>query len=376
MSIEPKKAPQRRGFLKTTGTAAVGTAALAAPMIAVAQTTTLRFQSTWPSKDIFHEYANDFAKKVNDMAGGRLKIEVLPSGSVVPAFQLLDAVNKGTLDGGHGVVAYHYGKNNALALWGSGPAFGMDPNMVLAWHYYGGGKALLAEIYNALNIDVVSFLYGPMPSQPLGWFKKPISKPDDIKGLKYRTVGLAVDVFKEMGAAVNPLPAGEIVPALDRGLIDAAEFNNASSDRNLGFADVAKNCMLQSFHQPAEQFEILFNKDKYNALPAELKAVIDYAVQASSADMSWKAIERNSADYGELKKAGVKFFKTPDSVLRAQLAAWDKVTAAKAADNAMFKKIMDSQRAFAQRAGGWQNDYLTDFKMAWNHYFRAPAKKA
>ena len=376
MSIEPKKAPQRRGFLKTTGTAAVGTAALAAPMIAVAQTTTLRFQSTWPSKDIFHEYANDFAKKVNDMAGGRLKIEVLPSGSVVPAFQLLDAVNKGTLDGGHGVVAYHYGKNNALALWGSGPAFGMDPNMVLAWHYYGGGKALLAEIYNALNIDVVSFLYGPMPSQPLGWFKKPISKPDDIKGLKYRTVGLAVDVFKEMGAAVNPLPAGEIVPALDRGLIDAAEFNNASSDRNLGFADVAKNCMLQSFHQPAEQFEILFNKDKYNALPAELKAVIDYAVQAASADMSWKAIERNSADYGELKKAGVKFYKTPDSVLRAQLAAWDKVTAAKAADNAMFKKIMDSQRAFAQRAGGWQNDYLSDFKMAWNHYFRAPAKKA
>jgi TRAP-type mannitol/chloroaromatic compound transport system substrate-binding protein len=368
--------PPRRGFLKNAGTAAVGTAALAAPMVSRAQTTTLRFQSTWPAKDIFHEYANDFAKKVNDMAGGRLKIEVLPSGSVVPAFQLLDAVNKGTLDGGHGVVAYHYGKNNALALWGSGPAFGMDPNMVLAWHYYGGGKALLAEVYAALNIDVVSFLYGPMPSQPLGWFKKPVASVNDIKGLKFRTVGLAVDVFKELGAAVNPLPGGEIVPALDRGLIDAAEFNNASSDRNLGFADVVKNCMLQSFHQSGEQFEILFNKEKYNALPQELKAVIDYSVQAASADMSWKAIERNSADYGELKKAGVKFFKTPDSVLRAQLAAWDKVTTAKSAENALFKKIMDSQRVFAQRAGGWQNDYLVDFKMAWNHYFRAPAKKA
>jgi TRAP-type mannitol/chloroaromatic compound transport system substrate-binding protein len=368
--------PPRRGFLKNAGTAAVGTAALAAPMVSRAQTTTLRFQSTWPAKDIFHEYANDFAKKVNDMAGGRLKIEVLPSGSVVPAFQLLDAVNKGTLDGGHGVVAYHYGKNNALALWGSGPAFGMDPNMVLAWHYYGGGKALLAEVYAALNIDVVSFLYGPMPSQPLGWFKKPVASVNDIKGLKFRTVGLAVDVFKELGAAVNPLPGGEIVPALDRGLIDAAEFNNASSDRNLGFADVVKNCMLQSFHQSGEQFEILFNKDKYNALPQELKSVIDYSVQAASADMSWKAIERNSADYGELKKAGVKFFKTPDSVLRAQLAAWDKVTTAKSAENALFKKIMDSQRVFAQRAGGWQNDYLVDFKMAWNHYFRAPAKKA
>ena len=370
-----KAAPKRRRFLKNTGTAAVGAAALAAPMVSKAQTTTLRFQSTWPAKDIFHEYAQDFAKKVNDMAGGRLKIEVLPSGSVVPAFQLLDAVNKGTLDGGHGVVAYHYGKNTALALWGSGPAFGMDPNMLLAWHNYGGGKAMLAEIYAALNIDVVSFLYGPMPTQPLGWFKKPVRSVNDLKGLKFRTVGLAVDVFKELGMAVNPLPGGEIVPALDRGLIDAAEFNNASSDRVLGFADVAKHCMLQSFHQSGEQFEILFNKDKYNALPQELRNIIDYAVQAASADMSWKAIERNSSDYNELKKAGVNFWKTPDPILRAQLAAWDKVTAAKAAENPLFKKVLDSQRAFAQRAGNWQNDYTVDFKMAWNHYFRAPAKK-
>jgi TRAP-type mannitol/chloroaromatic compound transport system substrate-binding protein len=366
----------RRGLLKG---AAVAAGAVSAPMIAMAQTTTLRFQSTWPAKDIFHEYANDFAKKVNDMAGGRLKIEVLPSGAVVPAFQLLDAVNKGTLDGGHGVVAYHYGKNNALALWGSGPAFGMDPNMVLSWHYYGGGKALLDEIYKSLNIDVVSYLYGPMPTQPLGWFKKPIANVAQLKGLKFRTVGLAVDVFKELGTAVNPLPGGEIVPALDRGLLDAAEFNNASSDRVLGFADVVKNCMLQSFHQSGEQFEILFNKSKFDTLPAELKSIIDYAVQASSADMSWKAIDRNSKDYIELKtKDKVNFFKTPDSILRAQLEAWDKVTAAKSAENAMFKKIMESQRVFAQRAGSWQNDYMVDFKMAWNRYFRpaAPAKAA
>ena len=367
---------RRRSLIKGAAVAAAG---LSAPMISVAQTTSFRFQSTWPAKDIFHEYANDFAKKVNDMAGGRLKIEVLPAGAVVPAFQLLDAVNKGTLDGGHGVVAYHYGKNTALALWGSGPAFGMDPNMVLSWHYYGGGKALLEEIYKSLNIDVVSYLYGPMPTQPLGWFKKPIANVAQLKGLKFRTVGLAVDVFKELGTAVNPLPGGEIVPALDRGLLDAAEFNNASSDRVLGFADVVKNCMLQSFHQSGEQFEILFNKAKYDALPAELKSIIDYSVQASSADMSWKAIDRNSKDYIELKtKDKVNFFKTPDAILRAQLEAWDKVTAAKSAENAMFKKIMDSQRVFAQRAGSWQNDYTVDFKMAWNRYFRpaAPAKKA
>ena len=364
-----KTPSQRRRFLKGASAGAVGAGALAFPMISTAQTTSLRFQSTWPSKDIFHEYALDFAKKVNDMAGGRLKIEVLPSGAVVPAFQLLEAVNKGTLDGGHGVVAYHYGKNSALALWGSGPAYGMDPNMVLAWHNYGGGKALLEEIYKTINMEVVSYLYGPMPTQPLGWFKKPVARVADMKGLKFRTVGLAVDMFTEMGTAVNPLPGGEIVPALDRGLIDAAEFNNASSDRMLGFPDVAKNCMLQSFHQSGEQFEVLFNKGKYTALPAELRAIIDYAVQAASADMSWKAIDRNSKDYDEMKKGGVKFYKTPDAILRTQLAAWDKTIAKKAKENPLFQKVLDSQKAYAQRAGEWQNDYMVDFKMAYNHYF-------
>ena len=361
------KTPRRRSLLKG---AALGAGALSAPMLATAQTTTtLRFQSTWPAKDIFHEYANDFAKKVNDMASGKLKIEVLPSGAVVPAFQLLEAVNKGTLDGGHGVVAYHYGKNSALALWGSGPGYGMDANTVLAWHNYGGGKALLDEIYKSINMDVVTYLYGPMTTQPLGWFKKPVSKVEDMKGLKFRTVGLAVDMFTLMGTAVNPLPGGEIVPALDRGLIDAAEFNNASSDRVLGFPDVVKNCMLQSFHQSGEQFEVLFNKGKYNALPQELKSIIDYAVQAASADMSWKAIDRNSKDYDEMKKQGIKFYKTPDAVLRAQLTAWDQTVAKKAAENPLVKKVLDSQRAFAQRAVQWQNDYSVDFKMAFNHYF-------
>jgi TRAP-type mannitol/chloroaromatic compound transport system substrate-binding protein len=365
----------RRRFLKGAAAGTAGAAAMAAPMIAAAQAApvSFRFQSTWPSKDIFHEYAVDLSKKVNEMAGGRVKIEVLPAGAVVPAFQLLEAVSKGTLDGGHGVMAYHYGKNSALALWGSGPAFGMDANLVLAWHNYGGGKALLDEIYKTLNMDVVSMLYGPMPSQPLGWFKKPVAKLEDMKGLKFRTVGLAVDIFTELGTAVNPLPGGEIVPALDRGLIDAAEFNNASSDRVLGFPDVAKNCMLQSFHQSGEQFEVLFNKTKYNSLSPELKSIIDYAVQAASADMSWKAADRNSTDYEEMKKQGVKFYKTPDAILRAQLTAWDKTVARKSGENPLFKKIIDSQKAYAQRVGQWQNDYSVDFKMAYNHYFGAKA---
>ncbi|MGJ9416589.1 TRAP transporter substrate-binding protein [Massilia sp. CMS3.1] len=367
----------RRKFL---GTAAAGTT-LALPMIATAQTPKqMRFQSTWPSKDIFHEYALDFAKKVNDMTGGELKIEVLPAGAVVPAFGLLDAVSKGTLDGGHGVMGYNYGKQSAIALWTSGPAYGMDANMVLAWHKYGGGKELLAELYNGIGANVVSFLTGPMPTQPLGWFKKPISKTADLKGMKFRTNGLAIDLFTAMGAAVNALPGGEIVPAMDRGLLDGAEFNNASSDRLLGFPDVSKICMLQSFHQSSETFEITFNKTKYNALPAKMKSIIENAVEAASSDMAWKAVDRYSKDYRDMQaKDNVKFYKTPDAVLQEQLAVWDKVVAAKGANNPLFKKVEASMRAFAERAMKWDMDTNNPRRMAYNHYFgrkAAAPKKA
>lgn len=375
-----KPASARRKFL---GTAAAGTAgaSLAVPMIATAQTPKqMRFQSTWPSKDIFHEYALDFARKVNDMTGGELKIDVLPAGAVVPAFGLLDAVSKGTLDGGHGVMGYNYGKQSAIALWTSGPAYGMDANMVLAWHKYGGGKELLAELYNSIGANVVSFLTGPMPTQPLGWFKKPISKVEDLKGLKFRTNGLAIDMFTAMGAAVNALPAGEIVPAMDRGLLDGAEFNNASSDRVLGFPDVSKICMLQSFHQSSEQFEISFNKTKYNAMPAKMKAIIENAVEAASSDMAWKAVDRYSRDYAGMQaQNGVKFYKTPDSVLQAQLAVWDQVVAKKGADNPLFRKVEASMRAFAERAMKWDMDTNNPRRMAYNHYFgrkAAAPKKA
>jgi TRAP-type mannitol/chloroaromatic compound transport system substrate-binding protein len=372
---DKETATTRRRFLGTA--AAAGAATVAAPA-AIAQSgpTNMRFQSTWPSKDIFHEYALDYAKKVNDMTGGDLKIEVLPAGAVVPAFQLLEAVSKGTLDGGHGVLAYHYGKSNALALWGSGPAYGMDANMLLAWHKYGGGKELLDKLYKSIGANVVSFPYGPMPSQPLGWFKKPVTKADDLKGLKFRTVGISIDVFTGLGAAVNALPGGEIVAAMDRGLLDAAEFNNASSDRVLGFPDVSKVCMLQSFHQNAEQFEIMFNKGKYDALPEKIRAILDNAAEAAGQDMAWKAIDRYSKDYVEMQsKDKVKFYKTPDSVLQKQLDVYDEVVAKKSATDPLFKEIVESQIAFAKRTTQWEQDTVTNRRMAYNHYFGPNAKK-
>ncbi|WP_315837084.1 twin-arginine translocation signal domain-containing protein [Bradyrhizobium prioriisuperbiae] len=375
MTTPKDKTATRRRFLKT---AAVGAAAtVAAPGIVSAQgPVSMRFQSTWPAKDIFHEYAQDYAKKVNDMTGGDLKIEVLPAGAVVPAFGLLDAVSKGTLDGGHGVLAYHYGKQTALALWGSGPAYAMDANMLLSWHKYGGGKELLAKLYASIGANVVSFPYGPMPTQPLGWFKKPITKAEDFQGLKFRTVGISIDVFTGLGAAVNALPGGEIVSAMDRGLLDSAEFNNASSDRVLGFPDVSKICMLQSFHQNAEQFEIMFNKAKYDGLPEKIKAIIANAAEAAGQDMAWKAIDRYSKDYEELQsKDKVKFYKTPDSILQKQLEIYDQVVEKKSAENPLFKEIVESQLAFAKRATQWEQDTVVNRRMAYNHYFGPNAKK-
>ena len=373
MSKKPdSKTATRRKFLMTVGATAAA-ATVAAPNVVSAQgASTMRWQSTWPSKDIFHEYALDYAKKVNDMTGGDLKIEVLPAGAVVPAFQLLDAVSKGVLDGWHGVLVYHYGKQTALALWGSGPGWAMDANMLLAWHKYGGGKELLNELYASVGANVVSFPYGPMPTQPLGWFKKPITKAEDMKGLKYRTVGISIDVFTGMGLAVNALPGGEIVAAMDRGLLDAAEFNNASSDRALGFADVSKVCMLQSYHQNAEQFEITFNKDKFNGLPEKIRAIIANAVEAASQDMSWKAVDRYSQDYIELQtKDNVKFYKTPDAILKQQLEIYDDVVKKKSAENPLFKKIVQSQIKFAERATRWEQDTVVSRKMAFDHYFGA-----
>jgi TRAP-type mannitol/chloroaromatic compound transport system substrate-binding protein len=359
----------RRNFLSQAVLATAAT--VAAPSVVKAQgPINLRWQSTWPSKDIFHEFALDFAKKINDMTGGELKIEVLPSGAVVPAFGLLDAVSQGTLDGGHGVVAYHYGKQNALALWGSGPGFAMDANMLLAWHKYGGGKDLLAKVYDSIGANVVSFLYGPMPTQPLGWYKKPVTKVEDFQGLKFRTVGISIDVFTGLGAAVNALPGGEIVSALDRGLLDAAEFNNASSDRVLGFPDVSKVCMLQSFHQNAEQFEILFNKAKYDGLPEKIKAIIANGVEAASQDMAWKAIDRYSKDYLAMQTEDkVKFYKTPEAILQKQLEIYDEVVKKKSAENPLFGEVIKSQVAFAQRATQWEQDTLANRRLAFDHYF-------
>src|SRR5262245_46695350 len=352
-------AKTRRSFIK--GAAAVSVAVVAAPTVVRAQEGIVwKFQSTWPQKDIFHEYAQDYVNRVNEMSGGKLKLDLLAAGAVAKALEVQDAVLAGTLDGGHGVCAYWYGKNKAYSLFGTPPAFGWRANQMLGWVRYGGGQDLYNElVQQILGLDLVGFLTGAMPTQPLGWFKKPVESVDDFKGLKYRTVGLSADLNNELGAAVTIMGGGEIVPAMDRGLLDAAEFNNPSSDKLLGFPDVSKVYMLQSYHQSAECFEIIFNKTKYDALPAELQAVLKYAAESSSSDMTWKAMDRYSTDLAALRAAGVEVHKTPDTLLDAQLAAWDKVIAALSADP-FFAKVIESQKAWAKRVVALQFDMEVD----------------
>ncbi len=366
-----KASASRRGFLGklALGGAAVATATLASPQVSRAQTTVFRFQSTWPQRDIFHEMAGDYVKRVNEMTGSRFRLELLAAGAVVGAFQMQDAVHSGSLDGGHGVAAYWYGKNKAYSLFGTAPPFFGDANSLLAWYYYGGGEGLYNELlYDITKVNVVAYLTGPMPTQPFGWFRQPITNPDQLKGLKYRTVGLAADLYRAMGAAVTIVAGGEIVPALERGLLDAAEFNNPSSDRVLGFPDVAKNYLLQSFHQKVECFEVLFNKQKFDTLPTEIKNILRYAAEAASSDMLWKAHERYPKDLQAIRQAGVRVAATPRSIQEAQLKAWDTVITELSSD-AYFKKVVDSQRAWSQRVTGFFLNYEASDSLAYNHFF-------
>lgn len=370
-TTKPEAASSRRRFLKGAALASAGaTAAVAAPNIVRAQDAIVfKFQSTWPAKDIFNEYAQDYVDRVNAMSGGRLKLELLAAGTVVKAFELQQAVSDGILDGGHGVTAYWYGKHKGFSLFGTGPAFGFDANQLLGWIRYGGGQAFYDELVNdILGVNCVGFLTGPMPTQPLGWFKGPVDSPDSLVGLKYRTVGLSADLFAEMGASVTVLPGGEIVPAMQTGTLDAAEFNNPSSDLVLGFTDVSKTYMLQSFHQPAECFEIIFNKDRYNDLPADLQAILKHASEAASADMSWKQQDRYSADLEKIRAAGVDVRTTPESVLKAQLAAWDKLIETLSSDP-FFAKVIDSQKAWTKRVGGFYREYQVAGSIAYEHFF-------
>ena len=358
----------RRKFLG--GAAVAGAAAIAMPQVSRAQTTTLRLQTSWPATDVFAEMCKQYTDRVNEMAGGRLKIDMLHGGAVVHPFQVLDGVHGGQIDMAHTVTVYWYGKHKAASLFGTGPVFGFNANEGLGWIYQGGGKELFEELQTQImKLNVKSFFAMPMPTQPLGWFKKPIASPNDVRGMKYRTVGLAADLFQSMGAAVAQLPGGEIVPAMERGVIDGFEFNNPTSDRRFGAHNVAKNYMLGSHHQATEYFEIMINRTKFNALPKEQQAILQYAAEAASSANEWLAMRQYSDDLQELiNKDKVNVLRTPQGVFDAQIKAWDGLIATLGNDPFM-KKVMDSQKAWVRKVVFYNMMNATDYKGAFNHHF-------
>lgn len=371
----PTPGTSRRDFLKTAVAATAGVAAASKfPYIKTtfAQAPIVwKMQSGWPTRDFFHESAIELSKKINEMTGGRIRIDLLPSGAVVGAFGIIDAVHSGLLDAGHAVGVYAYSKSPTTSLFGTGPSFGMDAVDLLSWFYYGGGFDMYQDLLqNQLKLNVTAFLMGPMPTQPLGWFRNPVLNPTQLKRTKFRTVGLSAEVFAELGASVVILPGGEIVPALERGVIDAAEFNNPSSDKALGLPDVRKVYMLQSYHQPVESLEVTINKGKWDALSSELKAIVRGAILAESADYHYRAIHRNSQDLEEMERRGIRIFTTPATVLQAQLDAWDKVIAKRSREDANFAKIVGSQKNFARRVVSWKERIYVDNTVAFNRYFK------
>jgi TRAP-type mannitol/chloroaromatic compound transport system substrate-binding protein len=358
----------RRKFLVGAGVA--GAAAVAMPQISRAQTATWKMQGSWPATDIFSEMAQDYCKRVNDMAGGRLKIDYLAGGAIVHPFQVFDGVHGGQIDAAHTVTVYWYGKHKAASLFGTGPVFGFNANEGLGWIYNGGGKELFDELQTKImKVNIKSFFAMPMPTQPLGWFKKPITSANDLKGMKYRTVGLAADLMQAMGAAVAQLPGGEIVPAMERGVIDGFEFNNPTSDRRFGAQNVAKNYMLGSHHQATEYFEIMLNRPKFDALPAEHKAILQYAAEAASSANEWKAYDIYSKDLQELQeKEKVVVRRTPQDVFDVQIKAWDGLIKELEKD-AFNKKVIDSQKAWVRRVVFYTMTNATDYRGAFNHHF-------
>jgi len=366
-----KKAHTRRSFLKisaTAGGAAAGT--LAAPAVLAQSPMVMKMQTSWPASDIWMDFARQFTERVQAMSGGRLTVDLLPAGAVVGAFQVLDACHDGVIDAAHSVPVYWYGKHKGASLFGTGPVFGGSATTMLSWFYEGGGAEFYRELQqDILGLEVVGFLGFPMFAQPFGWFKNEVNSASDINGLKYRTVGLAADLMQKMGMSVAQLPGGEIVPAMERGVIDAFEFNNPSSDIRFGAQDVAKNYYLSSYHQASESFEFLFNKGFYEDLEPDLQAIVKYAVEAASTANTASAMNNYSADLRKLEQeAGVTVHRTPQEILDAQIKAWDELIVELEQDEFM-KRVLDSQRQWVERVTYYELMNSPDYALAYKHYF-------
>ncbi|MBI2159869.1 MAG: TRAP transporter substrate-binding protein [Candidatus Rokubacteria bacterium] len=329
-----------------------------------------KVQSAWPPTSIIQDGAKLLVEMIEKNTGGRLKIELLPAGAIVPAFEIQDAVNRGVLDAGHTTAGYIIGKLQAFIPLTHGPLFGMDFIDYFGWYWEGGGQALFNEAYQKnLKMNVVSFHVAPGGPQAMGWFKKEIRTFEDIKGLKYRIYGIGAETYGKLGISAVTIPGGEIVPALERGVIDGAEWINCYDDKILGLDKVAKFHYAPGMHEPVTVGELIINKAKWDALPADLKEIIKTSIQASFWINFVRFQEKTAKACGELIAQGIKVIKTSDELNRRFLKTYDEIQAY-ASKDPFYKKVLDSQKKYAELIVPYRLSYWPPYNFIGEHYWK------
>ena len=347
------------------------------PSSAVAQQKIVwKVQTAWPASNLLHISAVEMAKMIEEMSAGRFKWDMQAAGTVVGSFEVLDAVNRGLIDATHAWPGYWAGKNSAAGLFAPGPGgpFGMDREEYIAWLFAGGGLELYNELLQKelkMNVVVPVFTTSLPYWEPLGWFKKPFSNLDDLRKMKFRTSGLGMEMMKTMGVSVVTLAGGEVVPALERGTVDGAEWAIPSHDIMMGFQNVTKNYYMPDLRQPASYQEIIVNKAKWEALPKDLQAIVKYAGMAEIIRMTAFSVDQDSKAAEELQtKFGVKIQRTPADVLQAQVVAIDKVYQVEAQKNPFFARVLKHQKDFASRAVPHAQKMRPPIEVVVAHYFK------
>jgi len=345
---------------------------LAPQQPAVSQTTklVLKGQSSHPASANFHLIFKLWADTVERMSAGRLKIETLPAGAIVPAFEVFDATSKGVLDVGMAPFGYIQGRHTATIPMSHGPLFGMDGQDYYAWYYDGGGLKLLEEFYDIIKLNVVGF---PIPTdypQGLGWFKKEIKSLADLKGMKYRIYGIGAETYGRLGVSVVTIPGGEIVAALERGVIEGAEWINCLEDRKLGLHKIAKHYYTPGMHEPVTGGQLMFNREVWAKLSPDLQEIVKVA-SVYATTMRNFAFNRETAEAcQQLLKEGVQIHRTPDEILINFLNEWEKIQAEYAAKDPFYKRVIDSQKAYAEQVVPFRLSWFPPYDFAGNYYWK------
>jgi TRAP-type mannitol/chloroaromatic compound transport system substrate-binding protein len=330
-----------------------------------------KVQSAWPPTSIVQDAAKLLVEMIEKNSGGRLAIELLPAGAIVPAFEIQDAVNRGVLDAGHTTPGYIIGKQQAFIPLTHGPMLGMDFIDYFGWYWEGGGHELLNEAYQKnLRMNVVSFQVHPEGPQAMGWFKKEIRKFDDIKGQKYRIFGIGAETYGKLGISAVTIPGGEIVPALERGVIDGAEWINCYDDKILGLDKVAKFHYVPGMHEPVTVGEFIINKGKYDALPADVKEILKTSIQAAYWVHFVRFQEKTAKACQELLAEGIKIIKTSDELNQRFLKTYDEIVKGYVAKDPFYKKVVDSQQKYAGLLVPYRLSYWPPYNFIAEHYWK------